>query len=68
MPLQTTTDTRTVSRTTLAIIVFLISVAAFAQSAGDIVTTSIDWSTGTLFVTVERSLEAAGARGPAAVS
>jgi hypothetical protein len=47
---------------------FLVSVVAFTQSAEDIVTTSINWSTGTLFVTVERSLEAAAARGPAAIS
>ncbi len=56
------------SRTILATLLILASVNASAQHTEDTVTKSVDWSTATLFVTVERSTEAAGARGPAAIS
>ncbi|MFW6312411.1 MAG: hypothetical protein ACOC2N_00820 [Spirochaetota bacterium] len=65
MPLRRSAETRIVSRTICAVLLLLVPIAAFAE---DVVTTSIDWSTGTLLVTVERPVEAAGARGPAAVS
>ncbi len=50
---------------------FLVCLAAGAAGnpdPRDTVTSEIDWGTGTMLVTIERSLNAAGATGPAAVS
>lgn len=51
-----------------ALLLCLLATAAAAQHALDTVTSTIDWSAGTLEVTVERPLAARGAAGPGAVS
>lgn len=57
-----------VRHSVILLLLLVVATAAGAQHALDTVTSTVDWSTGVLEVTVERPLAAREARGPGAVS